>query len=63
MTTGVFQSSPSLKIYARIKEGKELLGLSRATVYRRANESCFQIYKKNGVSVVKVSEVCAWLES
>ena len=63
MSTTATQAAPSFKIYARIRECKELFGLSRATVYRRANEDCFQIYKKNGVSVVKVSEVCAWLES
>ncbi|WP_171178618.1 AlpA family transcriptional regulator [Ruegeria sp. HKCCD8929] len=50
------------KIYARIKECRDLFGMSRATVYRRAKEQCFKIYKRNGMSVVKIEEVSTWIE-
>ncbi|WP_027259139.1 helix-turn-helix transcriptional regulator [Leisingera aquimarina] len=55
--------SAQMKIYARIKERRDLFGMSRATVYRRAKEKCFPIYKRNGMSVVKIEEVTAWLEA
>lgn len=49
-------------IYVPITESKKFFSLSRQTMYRAAERKEITIHKRAGRSLLKVSEVCAWIE-
>ena len=49
--------------YVRMADAPKVFGLSRDTLERRAKEGCFSIRKVGGASLLKVAEVCAWIDA
>lgn len=55
-------STPAPKpIFVRVSEAKTYFGVHRNTLYRWAAAGGFEIYKRGEVSLVKVSEVEAFV--
>lgn len=50
------------RIYVPISDSKELFSVSSSTVYRAWKKGLITIYKAGGRSLLKVSEVCEWIE-
>lgn len=53
------QESP---IYVPISRCQDVFSVSRDTIYRAAKSGAITIHKASGRSLLKVSEVCAWIE-
>jgi hypothetical protein len=49
-------------IYVPVADSKKVFSVSRDTIYRAAKKGLIRIHKAQGRSLVKVSEVCAWIE-
>lgn len=48
--------------YIRVTQAPEFFGMSVTTIYRRAKEGAFPIYKRGNMSTLKYAEVAAWIE-
>ncbi|WP_139792917.1 helix-turn-helix transcriptional regulator [Pseudophaeobacter leonis] len=49
-------------IYVPLADSKKVFSVSRDTIYRAAKKGLITIHKAQGRSLLKVSEVCAWIE-
>ena len=49
-------------IFFRFSQSDDFFGVSSKTMRRRANAGHFPIYKFGGVSLLKISEVTAYIE-
>ena len=49
-------------IYVPVTDSKKVFSVSRDTIYRAAKKGLITIQKAQGRSLLKVSEVCAWIE-
>ena len=50
------------RIYASVKDSQALFSVSPNTIYRAAKKDQITIYKAGGRSLLKISEVCDWIE-
>jgi len=50
------------RIYASIKDSQALFSVSMNTIYRAAKKGQITIHKAGGRSLLKISEVCDWIE-
>ena len=50
-------------IFTRLRDAQEVFGVSRTTMYRRAHEGAFPIYKRGNTTYVRTSDVEEWMES
>lgn len=48
--------------YCRVSDSQEVFGIHRSTIYRLASKGILTIYKRQGMSLLKVSEVAGWIE-
>lgn len=49
-------------LYVRVNEAPKVFGVSVATIYREAKEKRLTIHKRGSISLLKVSEMSAWIE-
>lgn len=49
-------------LYIRVSRAPEVFGISRPTIYRLAKRGVLTIHKRGGLSLLKVSEVEAYIE-
>lgn len=49
-------------IYVPVADSQKVFSVSRDTIYRAAKRGVIKIHKAQGRSLLKVSEVCAWIE-
>ena len=49
-------------IYLPLAGSMKVFSVSRDTIYRPATKGLITIHKAQGRSLLKVSEVCAWIE-